>query len=73
MEELNNRKQHEMLLLIQDDDLLSTSQIADLLGVSKETARRWFRKKYIESVTPVGHFRLTGKEFKEFLMWNRRF
>lgn len=51
-----------------DDDLyLTPKDISELIGVHPETVRRWCRSKKLRIIAPTGHFKILGKDLKDFL------
>lgn len=62
---------HEMFKKIEDKDPLSPEQIASLLGLSKETVRRWCRSGKLANYNFGGKYVVIGSDFKEFLRQNR--
>jgi excisionase family DNA binding protein len=57
---------------VPDDVVLNPASIAELLGVSEETVRRWCRAGKIPCYAPGGHYVIPGSAFKEFMMVNRK-
>lgn len=51
---------------IDDDVILSPSNIARLIGVHQETVRRWCRKGHLKTLSPFGHYKILGSDFKIF-------
>lgn len=59
--------------LIDDDVVLNISEIAQLLGKSEETVRRWCRDGKIRLFMPVGGYTILGADLKDFLYkWYRK-
>ncbi|MDQ0191124.1 helix-turn-helix domain-containing protein [Alicyclobacillus cycloheptanicus] len=50
-----------------DDALYTVNDISELLKVSTETVRRWFRSGSLISSTPY-HFSATGADVKDFIV-----
>lgn len=55
-----------LLKSIDDDLLLTPSNIANLIGVHEETVRRWCRKGYVKCISPFGRYKIQGADFKAF-------
>ncbi|MBN6889620.1 DNA-directed RNA polymerase specialized sigma54-like protein [Cytobacillus horneckiae] len=51
---------------IDDDAILSTINIARLIGVHEETVRRWCRNGYLKCLSPFGRYKIRGSDFKLF-------
>jgi excisionase family DNA binding protein len=48
-----------------DDELLTSSQVARLFGVSPSTVNRWARNGLIRCIrTPGGHYRFPAREIE---------
>ncbi|OIJ13811.1 hypothetical protein BKP35_08510 [Anaerobacillus arseniciselenatis] len=59
--------------MIDDDMILTTQDISELLDVSGETVRRWCRQNKLRIVAPIGQFRVLGEDLKEFVyQWYRK-
>lgn len=52
---------------VDDEMILTASEIAELLGVSQETVRRWCREFKLRVLSPGGHYRVRGEDLKEFV------
>lgn len=50
-----------------DEAILSPKDIAELLGRSNETIRRWCREGKLEAFGSGGYYMIKGWQFKEFL------
>ncbi|WP_047986078.1 helix-turn-helix domain-containing protein [Ornithinibacillus californiensis] len=53
--------------LLDDDLFLTPKDISELIGVHPETVRRWCRNKKLRIIAPAGHYKILGKDLKEFL------
>ncbi|ETI67741.1 helix-turn-helix domain-containing protein [Neobacillus vireti] len=53
--------------LVDDDTLLTTEDIEELVVVTRETVRNWIRTGALRVHSPVGVYRVNGDDFKEFL------
>jgi len=53
--------------IIDDEVLLSTGDIAELLGVSEETVRNWCRSGKLRISSPIGKYMVHGDDLKEFM------
>lgn len=51
---------------IDNDIILSPSNIARLIGVHEETVRRWCRSGYLKCLSPFGRYKIRGVDFKDF-------
>lgn len=61
----------ELLRMIGDDDVFSTSQVGELLGKDPETVRRWCRTGKVQTLGP-GHYRISGQDLKRFIKMSGR-
>jgi len=50
-----------------DEAILSPKDIAELLGRSKETIRRWCREGKLEAFGSGGYYMIKGWQFKKFM------
>lgn len=54
------------VLAIPDSIKLKPDTVAELLGVTPKTVRKWVRENKLPSANPGGHHRILGKDLKEF-------
>ncbi|MGX9134971.1 helix-turn-helix domain-containing protein [Rummeliibacillus sp. JY-2-4R] len=57
----------EELKYIHDDALLSVPSIADMVGVSPETVRRWIRSGKLPIHAPTGRYKVRCADLSLFL------
>jgi excisionase family DNA binding protein len=57
---------------IPDDCILNPEQIAELLGVSLETVRRWCRTGKVSSYSFGGKYIIIGNDFKTFIKRSKK-
>lgn len=62
----------ELIKIIDDDEVLEPRQIAEMLHKSEETVRRWCRKGQLLNISPTGHYKIYGKDLKEFFLMKFR-
>lgn len=58
----------EELSYIHDDALLSVPMIADMVGVSPETVRRWIRSGKLPIHAPTGRYKVRCVDLTLFLI-----
>jgi predicted urease superfamily metal-dependent hydrolase len=58
---------HDLLDLIQDSDVFTPKQIAELVNKDVETVRRWCRSGKLATIGGLGHYKVSGRELKRFL------
>ena len=58
---------HPMFEQIEDDRVMSPEEISDLLGLSKETVRRWCRTGKLQNYNFGGKYIIVGSDFKDLL------
>lgn len=51
---------------LDDEIVFTTRNISNLISVSEETVRRWCRSGKLKTVSPFGHFKIRGYDFKKF-------
>jgi DNA-directed RNA polymerase specialized sigma24 family protein len=56
-----------LFTLIDDDVLLSPTDIAEMLGNTPETVRSWCRSGKLRVVSPIGRYMVMGDDLKEFM------
>lgn len=59
---------------IEDDDLLKVKEIAELEDKTRWTIYRWIDDGYLPTVNTRGHFRISGKDYKDVAAmeaWNK--
>ncbi len=54
--------------MVDDEILLSPSDIASLIGVHVETVRRWCRNEKLRTISPMGRYMIRGDDLKNFLL-----
>ena len=57
----------EELIYIHDDALLSVPRIAEMIGVSPETVRRWIRNGKLPIHAPTGRYKVRCGDLTVFL------
>jgi hypothetical protein len=57
----------DLLKYIEDDDILTTVDLARLLSTRKENVRRWCKNGDLPTISVQGHHKVRGKELKRFL------
>ncbi|MGE8205858.1 helix-turn-helix domain-containing protein [Heyndrickxia sp. NPDC080065] len=58
--------------MIDDDMILKTKDISELLVISEETVRRWCRQHKLRIISPVGSYKVLGEDLKDFIyQWYR--
>jgi len=58
--------------LIDDELYYTPNDVSELLGVHPETVRRWCRQQKLRIVSPIGRYKIWGKDLKQFLYrWYR--
>ena len=62
-------KKFPLIAGIDDDIILTTKNISNLIGVHEETIRRWCRKGYLKPISPFGRYKIRGLEFKAFTLY----
>lgn len=63
---------YSIIAALDDDILLTPTNISIIFGVHKETVRRWCRNGYLKSVSPFGRYKILGSDFKTFAyQWYR--
>jgi excisionase family DNA binding protein len=53
--------------MIDDEMLLTPTEVAEIIQVHQETVRRWCRSGKLRILSPVGHYKISGYDLKEFL------
>ncbi|MBY0098690.1 helix-turn-helix domain-containing protein [Mesobacillus maritimus] len=61
-------KRFSVIHAIDNDVILSPSNIARLIGVHEETVRRWCRSGHLKCLSPFGRYKIRGSDFKSFVM-----
>jgi excisionase family DNA binding protein len=59
---------HPIFKRIEDEEPLSPERIADMIGVSKETVRRWCRTGVLPNYNFGGKYVIIGSDFKAFML-----
>jgi hypothetical protein len=61
--------------MIDDDMILTPGVISEMIDVHVESVRRWCRQGKLTVISPVGCYRITGYDFKEFIYcwWRSEF
>lgn len=58
---------NQMTINVPDDMILNVDLVAEMLGITPKTVRRWFQENKLPSCNPGGHHRVKGKDLKEFI------
>ncbi|WP_433743291.1 helix-turn-helix domain-containing protein [Falsibacillus pallidus] len=58
---------HPLFTNISDEEPLSPEKISEMLGISKETVRRWCRSGKLENYNFGGKYVIIGSDFKYFM------
>ncbi|MBD3842781.1 MAG: helix-turn-helix domain-containing protein [Campylobacterales bacterium] len=61
-----NLKAYPIIHELDDEIVLTTKNISNLISVSEETVRRWCRSGKLKTVSPFGHYKIRGIDFKKF-------
>lgn len=70
VQELDELKNFPIIAPIDDEIILTTKNISNLIGVHEETVRRWCRSGYVKTLSPFGAYKILGRDFKIFaLQW----
>lgn len=59
-------ERYPVIYSIDDDVILSPTNIAKLIGFHEETVRRWCRNGYLKTLSPFGRYKIRGSDFKTF-------
>lgn len=65
-ENFDEIKRFSVIHSIDNDVILSPSNIARLIGVHEETVRRWCRNGKLKCLSPFGRYKIRGADFKAF-------
>jgi hypothetical protein len=64
----NPLKNFPVIAELDDDIILTTRNISNLISVHEETVRRWCRNGYVKTLSPFGQYKIRGIDFKTFVI-----
>lgn len=61
--------------ILDDYNYYDVPEIAEIIGVSEETVRRWCRTSKLRVISPVGRYKVLGEDIKDFIYkwWRNEF